>query len=64
VEQDVLCNGERIHFAAGESIHTESSYKYTVQSFADLAAEAGLTIRQSWLDAQHLFSVHYLCSSS
>jgi dimethylhistidine N-methyltransferase len=63
VEQEVLCNGERIHFATGESLHTESSYKYTVQGFADLAAAAGLTIQQSWLDAQHLFSVHYLCST-
>ena len=59
-EQDIHCNGETIHFAAGESLHTENSYKYTVDGFAGLAAEAGLTVREHWLDPGRLFSVHYL----
>jgi uncharacterized SAM-dependent methyltransferase len=59
-EQAVRCNGEAIHFAAGETLHTENSYKYTVEGFAGLAAEAGLAVREHWLDPRQLFSVHYL----
>ena len=59
-EQSVRCNGSRIDFAAGETIHTENSYKYTVESFVELAASAGLSLEQSWFDDERLFSVHYL----
>ena len=58
--QSVRCNGSRIEFAEGESIHTENSYKYTLDGFADLARSAGLCLEQSWLDDDQLFSVHYL----
>ncbi len=47
-------------FDHGETIHTENSYKYTIDGFAELAAAAGLALQQSWLDQEHLFSVHYL----
>jgi dimethylhistidine N-methyltransferase len=60
VQQTVRCNGSRIEFAPGETIHTENSYKYTVEGFAGLAASAGLSLMQSWLDDEQLFSVHYL----
>jgi dimethylhistidine N-methyltransferase len=59
-EQSVHCNGRRIEFAEGESIHTESSYKYTLDGFAELARQAGLEVVQSWVDEEALFSVHYL----
>ncbi len=59
-EQSVRCNGSAIEFERGETIHTENSYKYTVEGFAELAASAGLALRQSWLDDNRLFSVHYL----
>ena len=36
-DQDVLIAGERIHFQAGETIHTENSYKYTPDAFGRLA---------------------------
>jgi dimethylhistidine N-methyltransferase len=58
--QRVRVNGSAIDFVAGESIHTESSYKYTVDSFSRLAEQAGLVVRRSWLDNDALFSVHYL----
>ena len=61
--QKVCWNDGSIDFAEGESIHTESSYKYTVESFTELAAAAGLTVSHSWLDDENLFSVHYLQSS-
>jgi dimethylhistidine N-methyltransferase len=62
--QSVRCNGSYIAFTEGESIHTESSYKYTVEGFARLAARAGLALQRSWLDEDELFSVHYLSATS
>ncbi len=47
-------------FAAGESIHTECSYKYSVAEFQALAARAGYTPRAVWTDERGLFSVHFL----
>ncbi|MDH3514090.1 MAG: L-histidine N(alpha)-methyltransferase [Gammaproteobacteria bacterium] len=62
--QEIRLNGRRFHFAAGESIHTENSYKYAVGEFHSLARGAGLWPRQVWLDSDRLFSVHYLAVSS
>lgn len=47
-------------FKLGESIWTESSYKYGLDDFAQLAAKAGFTLERAWIDAQELFSVQYL----
>ncbi|MGY6555835.1 MAG: L-histidine N(alpha)-methyltransferase [Wenzhouxiangella sp.] len=47
-------------FAAGESIHTENSHKYSADDFRALAAKAGLVSRQVWKDADGLFSMHWL----
>ena len=58
--QQVHCAGEVLEFAAGESLHTENSYKYAPRDFAELAGRAGLTMERSWLDDRGLFSVHYL----
>ena len=49
-----------IAFSEGESIHTENSYKYTLESFRELIEGAGFVIKSSWLDEDQLFSVHYL----
>lgn len=58
--QEVRLAGRTFRFAAGEIIHTESSYKYTVDGFRDLAAQAGWRSKAVWLDAGRLFSVHAL----
>jgi dimethylhistidine N-methyltransferase len=40
-------------FAAGETIHTENSYKFTPEMIADIAARAGWRVETSWVsDAQ------------
>jgi dimethylhistidine N-methyltransferase len=49
--------GGSIYFDEGETIHTESCYKYTLQGFADLAAIAGYRRVNVWLDDQSMFSV-------
>jgi uncharacterized SAM-dependent methyltransferase len=58
--QTVTVDGRRYAFAAGESIHTENSYKYDLCEFAQLAAGAGFATREVWLDAGERFSVHLL----
>jgi len=46
-------------FQKDESIHTESSYKYTIGEFQELAKKAGFTPAKVWTDMNSLFSVHY-----
>jgi len=47
-------------FEEGETVHTENSYKYTVEGFWALAAQAGFAPRRSWCDKDGLFSMHWL----
>jgi L-histidine Nalpha-methyltransferase len=58
--QDVRVGSDTFAFAEGETIHTESSYKYTVATFQALAERAGWTWLKVWTDPQGLFSVHAL----
>jgi dimethylhistidine N-methyltransferase len=60
--QDVKILGRRFRFRAGETIHTENSYKYTIAEFQDLARSAGWKPRRTWTDERNLFSVHELIS--
>ncbi len=47
-------------FEAGETLHTENSYKYSVESFQALAQRAGYKAGPVWTDAQNWFSLHWL----
>jgi dimethylhistidine N-methyltransferase len=57
--QQVQVDGVGISFEAGESIHTEYSFKYTLDAFADLAGTAGLEVDTVWTDDDELFSIQY-----
>ena len=46
-------------FAKNEGIHTENSYKYTVDSFTQLLKIAGFTAVQPWQDAENQFCVFW-----
>jgi dimethylhistidine N-methyltransferase len=46
-------------FVKGEGIHTENSYKYTVDGFAGLLTQAGFQGIQHWQDAQSQFCVFW-----
>ncbi len=59
-DQTVQLDNVNIAFARGESIWTESSYKFTLGEFRQLAAAAGFKVEQVWTDEQQWFSVHYL----
>ena len=58
--QTVRVLGRSFSFRPGESIHTESSYKYSLDRFTALARGSGWTVRRSWTDAAGMFSVHAL----
>ena len=47
-------------FEAGDTIHTENSHKYSIESFRDLVTGTGLHPVTVWTDPDGLFSMHYL----
>jgi dimethylhistidine N-methyltransferase len=55
--QSVIINDQQIDFIAGESIHTENSHKYTLESFKQLAAQANLKLEQTWQDDSNYFAL-------
>ena len=57
--QTVRLAGQRFAFAAGETICTEYSHKYSLADFRALAADAGLELQHVWTDEAGLFSVQY-----
>jgi dimethylhistidine N-methyltransferase len=58
--QKVRVDGETIDFRAGETIHTESSYKYSLDSLRALARGADWKPVSVWTDSQNYFAVHVL----
>ena len=58
-EQQVTVHGEVFEFERGESIHTESSYKYSIAEFESIAGRAGFQPVDVWCDAKGLFSVQF-----
>ena len=55
--QKVKVCGESFDFRIGDTIHTESSYKYSVESFGALARGNGWAPLAVWKDPENLFSV-------
>jgi len=58
--QKVKVAGRVIDFRLGETIHTENSYKYSVESFLALARGSGWSPLATWTDTGGRFSVHVL----
>ena len=63
VQQAVNVGNHRFALEAGESIHTENSYKYSVEGFRALARSAGFKGDKVWLDRKGLFSLHGLVAA-
>ena len=59
-KNNISINGSNYSIKKDEEIHTENSHKYTIQSFKNLANEAGWKIKKTWVDDKKLFSVHCL----
>lgn len=49
--------GLSVAFAAGETIHTENSYKFTPASIANLLQASGFRTVETWTDEQNWFAV-------
>ena len=47
-----------LHFREGETIHTESSVKYTLPMVEQMLARAGFHIEHTFFDPQKWFGVH------
>lgn len=58
--QRVSVAGRGVEFRAGETIHTENSYKYTLEYFTALARGSGWIPVAAWTDAGANFSIHAL----
>ncbi len=59
-DQVVHVGDEDVKIEKGEHLTTEFCHKYTLESFADLAATAGLSVSRVWMDPARLFSVQLL----
>ncbi|WP_425256959.1 L-histidine N(alpha)-methyltransferase [Rubrivivax sp. RP6-9] len=58
--QRVQVAGAHFDFDEGDSVHTEHSYKYSVEGFQALARRAGFAPGAVWTDAARRFSLHWL----
>jgi L-histidine N-alpha-methyltransferase len=54
---DIAALDQGFQFSAGESIHTENSYKYTRRRLATLLTRAGFNVSRQWTDDDGLFLV-------
>ena len=52
--------GQSFSMQAGETIHTENSHKFSIESFSRLARNAGLEVRDHWSDPSQHFTLYWL----
>ena len=50
--------GTRLKIAAGERIHTENSYKYTLPMVERLLCASGFKLEKTWYDRREWFGLH------
>ncbi|ADG11153.1 L-histidine N(alpha)-methyltransferase [Caulobacter segnis] len=61
-DQIVMVGDHGFRFAAGETIHTENSYKYRPEAFEAIARRAGWTVTRRWVSADPTFAVYILAA--
>ena len=49
--------GRQFDFAAGESLHTENSYKFTVEDVTGMARRAGWRLVDRWISPPPAFAI-------
>lgn len=59
-DQSVHVGSEVVHIARDEYLLTEYCHKYTLESFAQIATEAGFRVDRVWTDVDGAFSVQLL----
>jgi len=68
IEMHLVCQNDHkvrideydFHFKAGESVHTENSYKYSPDEFLTLSRKTGLGLVNYWLAEDELFALYLL----
>lgn len=58
--QIIDISGQQFHFRQGEKIHTENSYKFSVEDFEKTLHRIGLRLRKVWMDKRKHFAVTYI----
>ncbi len=58
--QQIAVGEECYELAEGDTLHTENSYKFTIDGLRALAVCAGYRPGPVWIDPERLFSVHWL----
>lgn len=58
-EQNIELDGEKFFFEKKESIHTENSYKYSLEEFEELVSD-WYSVENVWTDEQQYFSLQFL----
>ncbi|WP_165229724.1 L-histidine N(alpha)-methyltransferase [Aquisphaera insulae] len=61
--RQVRVGSSTFDFRAGETIHTENSYKYDVDELAARALDCGLRLEERWTDDRGYFAVLYLTAT-
>ena len=59
-DQTARVGDRSFDFRAGETIHTENSYKYSIEQFQGLCREARYEPVKAWTDPDGMFSLHFL----
>jgi dimethylhistidine N-methyltransferase len=61
IEQQVNIRGAefQVEFQSGETIHTENSYKYDLETLAALAMSTGFSPARAWFDSEKMFSCNF-----
>lgn len=57
IDQDVLIGSKSFYFAQGESLHTESSHKFTQDTLRQLASDSGWALDDLWTDPGQRFAL-------
>ena len=58
--QELRFNGHCFNLEAGESLHTENSYKYIPEEFVSMASKSGFRDVRHWVDNDGLFAIYLL----
>jgi len=58
INQTVVIEDTPFHFAAGEQIHVENSYKYEPQDFDAICSEIGMNTELRRTDSRNMFNVY------
>lgn len=56
-DQTAQAAGRTFRFAEGETIHTENSYKFTIERITTLAAAAGWNLEHRWVSEEPAFGM-------